>query len=139
MNQIRNTIFYRMYLYQPNYFLNHGINNNQRFYTEKFKKNDISGIFNYHKLIFSTNQNDDNKIYTIIANIGIDDHENKIKYIERYEFKKNDDIYTEIYEFGKLYKTNNFICNYKPLQFNDLPYHIKNFIYMKNDKDILKY
>lgn len=135
MNQLRNTIFYRMYLLQPNYFLNYGINNNQKFYTEEFKLDNISGRFNYHKLIFS---NDNNKIYTIISNIAIDDNINKIKYMERYEFKKFDDTtYTELYEFGKLFKTNNFICNYKPLTFNDLPNHIKNFIYMKSNKHII--
>ena len=137
MNQIRNTIFYRMYLYQPNYFLNHVIKNNQRFYTERFKMNNISGIFNYHKLIYTKDIDKDDKFYTIISNIGINDHVNKIKYVEHYEFKKFDDVYTELYEFG-IYKTNNFICNYKPLQFNDLPSHIKNFIYMKNDEDIIK-
>ena len=52
-------------------------------------------------------------------------------------WKKNDNIYTEIHEFGKLYKTNNIICNYKPLTFDILPHHIKNFIYMKNDRDII--
>ncbi len=134
MNQLRNTIFYRMYLLQPNYFVNFGINNNQRFYTEKFEKNNISGIFNYHKLIYDTQNNN---VYTIVTNIAIDDMENKIRYKEYYEFKKYTDTYTELHEFGKLYKTNTYIYNYKPLTFNDLPKNIKNFIYMKNDKDIM--
>jgi hypothetical protein len=125
-----------MYLIQPNYFLNYGLNNNQRFYTEKFKNNNISGIFNYHKLIYNSDKKENN-IYTILVNIGIDDNDNNIKYRERYEFKNFEDTYTQLHELGKLYKTNNFICNYKPLEFNDIPNHIKNFIYMKNDKDIL--
>jgi hypothetical protein len=132
MNQLRNTIFYRMYLFQPNYFLNYGIKNNERFYTEQFKMNNIGGIFNYHKLIY------DDNTHSIIANIGIYDYENKIKYKEYYEFKYNMTSYTELHELGKLYKTNNIICNYKPLIFNDLPNHIINFIYMKNDEDIIK-
>ncbi len=149
MNQLRNTLFYRMYLLQPNYFINQITSTNNRFYTEKFKKNNISGIFNYHKLIFDNNHVDNNhvdnnhkddninNIYTIISNIAINDIENKIIYKEYYEFKKFDKIYTELHEFGKLYKTNTYIYNYKPLTFNDLPKNIKNFIYMKNDKDIM--
>ncbi len=137
MNQLRNTIFYRMYLIKPNYFLNNSVNMNEKFYTEKFEMNNISGNFNYHKLIYN-NDNNDNNVYTIIANIGIDDMVNNIKYRERYEFKKFATTYTELHEFGKLYMTNNFICTYKPLQFNDLPNHIQKFIYMKDDRDILK-
>ena len=139
MNQLKNTIFYRMYLLQPNYFVNKLSITNNRFYTEKFEKNNISGIFNYHKLIFDTNHKEEkiNSVYTIISNIAINDIENKITYKEYYEFKKNDKIYTELHEFGKIY-TNNIICIYKPLQFDDLPKDIKNFIYMKNDRDIIK-
>jgi hypothetical protein len=138
MNQLKNTIFYRMYLFQPNYFLNYGINNNQRFYTEKFEKNNITGLFNYHKLIYNSNHNEEgnNNVYTIISNILINDMENRIKYKEYYEFKKFDNTYTELHELGKLYK-NNYIYSYRPLTFDILPSHIKNFIYMKNDKYIL--
>jgi hypothetical protein len=140
MNQLKNTVFYRMYLLQPNYFINQLTLTNNRFYTEKFKKNNISGIFNYHKLIYDTNHNeeDTNNVYTIISNIAIDDIKNKITYKEYYEFKKFGKIYTELHEFGKFYKTNKYICSYKPLTFDDIPHHMKNFIYMKNDKDILK-
>jgi hypothetical protein len=140
MNQLRNTIFYRMYLVQPNYFLNYGINNNQRFYTEKFERNNITGIFNYHKLVYNNNDINDKDInvYTIIANIAINDMENKINYKEYYEFKNFTNIYTELHELGKHYKKNNYICSYKPLTFSDLPNHIQNFIYMKNDRDIIK-
>ncbi len=134
MNQLRNTIFYRMYLLQPNYFVNQITSTNNRFYTEKFQKNNISGIFNYHKLIYDT-QNDN--VYTIISNIMIDDMENKIKYKEYYEFKKFSNTYTELHELGKFFKNNKYLCSYNPLTFDDMPSHIKNFIYMKNDKDII--
>lgn len=137
MNQLRNTIFYRMYLLQPNYFLNYGINNNQRFYTEKFEKNNISGIFNYHKLIYSNNQKYHDDVYTIITNIAIDDNLNNIKYMERYEFKNFTNTYTQNHEFGKMESNENYLYNYKPIVFNDLPNHIKNFIYFKNDRDII--
>ena len=139
MNQLKNTVFYRMYLLQPNYFINQLTLTNNRFYTEKFKKNNISGIFNYHKLIYDTNHKEDdvNNVYTIISNIMIDDIENKIKYKEYYEFKKFDCAYTELHELGKFYKNNKYLCSYNPLTFDDIPHHIKNFIYMKNDKDII--
>jgi hypothetical protein len=127
-----------MYLLQPNFFLNRGINNNQRFYTEKFEKNNISGIFNYHKLIYtSDNVCANNNVYTIITNIAIDDNINNVKYIERYEFKNFTNTYTENYEMGQIFRTQTYLYNYKPLVFDDLPKHIKNVIYFKNDKHII--
>jgi hypothetical protein len=141
MNQLRNTIFYRMYLLQPNHFVNYGINNNQRFYTEKFEKNNISGIFNYHKLIYNYdcyNENDiTNNVWSIVTNIAIDDNINNTKYMERYEFKKFTNTYTQQHEFGKMEISESYLYKYQPLTFDDLPKHIKNFIYMKNDKDII--
>jgi hypothetical protein len=140
MNQLLNTVFYRMYLLQPNYFLNqHMVKNNNRFYTEKFKKNNISGTFNYHKLIYDTNNNEEgqNNAYTIISNIAINDMENKITYKEYYEFKKFSSSYTELHELGKYFKTNKYLCSYEPLIYYDLPPHIKNFICLKTDEDII--
>ena len=144
MNQLKNTIFYRMYLLKSDYFVNQHMIKNYRFYNEKFKKNNIdgnfngniNGNFNYRKLVYDNKYDNKYKdVYTIISKIMINDVENDIQYKEYYEFTNFGYTYIESHELGKIFKNNDYDFVYNPLLFNQLPPHIKKFIYMKNDKD----
>ena len=128
MNQLKNSIFYRMY------FVNQCVMKNNRFYNEKFKSDNINGHFNYRKLVYDDN-NKYKDVYTIISKILINDVKNDIQYKEYYEFTNFGYTYIESHELGKIFKNDDYDLVYNPLLFNELPPHIKKFINIKNDKD----